>query len=128
MKKLFVLVLIAATSVLMDACTKSNDSTINANGTATVTAMMQGGAITNITNVSNVNLEVTGLQINSDKDGWLSFTVKDNTFDMLTLQGATMVTLGTVSVSANSNVTQIRLILGKNNTIKVGDTTYNLAL
>lgn len=101
------------------SCSKTD----NKRGTSSVTVRMKDAPAA----YDKVEVEVTGVQINGDVSGWVSFPVTATTYDLLTLQGDTSVVLGTTSF-ANEHISQVRLILGSNNNIVVGGISYPLAL
>ena len=76
-----------------------------------------------------VNIDIEDVQVNpsNDNDGWISLMNNNDkgVYDLLTLTNGEDVLLGSVALSA-TRLSQIRLILGTNNTIKIGDTSYDL--
>ena len=76
-----------------------------------------------------VNIDIEDVQVNpsNDNDGWISLMNNNDkgVYDLLTLTNGEDVLLGSVALSA-TRLSQIRLILGTNNTIKIGDAEYDL--
>jgi hypothetical protein len=74
-----------------------------------------------------VNVEVTGVELHSDASGWVSVDVADSIYDLLLLQDSANAVLDTLSMPA-ARVSQVRLILGAQNTVKVAGQLYPLQL
>lgn len=73
------------------------------------------------TSLEEVNVEITGINVklSSDTSGWIALDTKAGVYNLLALQN------GTTAVLANGTVpdgilTEIRFVLGNNNTIKEG--------
>jgi len=75
----------------------------------------------------HVYVEVVGVDIHSDKTGWIHVPVQDSIYDLLTLQGNASTVLGTQQFPAGM-ISQVRLILGLKDTIVVAGTSYPLTL
>jgi hypothetical protein len=73
-----------------------------------------------------VNVNVIGAEVNSEQSGWISLDVKAGIYNLLKLTNGidTLIANGQVTVG---NVSQIRLILGENNTIKIDNQIYPLS-
>ena len=73
-----------------------------------------------------VNVEVIGLEVNHEKEGWISIPIKVGIYNLLDLQNNVTVLLADdVSIPAGA-ITQMRLILGTNNSIVDNTGTYSL--
>ena len=73
-----------------------------------------------------VNVEIIGAEVHSDVTGWVALNVKPGIYNLLDLTNGkdTLIANGQVAVGT---VSQIRLILGTNNTVVVDSQTYQLA-
>lgn len=74
-----------------------------------------------------VNVEVTEIQVHHDDEGWITVPVTDSVYDLLQLQGNHAAFLAN-AVLPSGTVSQVRLILGADNSIVVGGTHYPLLL
>jgi hypothetical protein len=74
-----------------------------------------------------VNVEVIEVQIHSNINGWVSLDVTDSIYDLLLLQNNATAVLGTLQVPSGQ-VSQVRLILGTQNTVKVNNVIEPLSL
>ena len=74
-----------------------------------------------------VNVEVIEVSIHSNTDGWISLDVADSIYDLLTLQNNANAVLGTLTLPSGT-VSQVRLILGSNNSVVVNSTVFPLTL
>lgn len=74
-----------------------------------------------------VNIEVTGIEIHSNVDGWVNIPVTDSIYNLLLLQGNNATFLAN-AVLASGTISQVRLILGTQNTVSVSGTVYPLLL
>lgn len=76
-----------------------------------------------------VNIDIQDVQVNpsDDNQNWISLMDNNDkgVYDLLTLTNGQDTLLGSISLTANK-LSQIRLILGNNNTIKVNGTIYDL--
>lgn len=80
-----------------------------------------------------VNVEVTGVEIHYDDgdtiNGWVSLPTKAGIYDLLTLQDSVTALLATGTNLRVGKVTQMRLLLGSNNTIVIDSVgTYPLVV
>jgi hypothetical protein len=73
-----------------------------------------------------VNVDIQGVQVHSEAGGWRSLEIESGVYNLLELTNGLDVMLGAVELPAG-RVSQIRLILGNNNTLKIGDDVHNLA-
>lgn len=74
-----------------------------------------------------VNIDIQDVQVNSDSSsgGWKSLTVVKGIYNLLKLTNGLDTLLGKGDLPAGK-LTQLRLVLGTNNTIKIADQVYNL--
>jgi hypothetical protein len=77
-----------------------------------------------------VNVEVLGVEVHSSENagdkGWISLDVNKGVYNLLELTNGLDTLLGEVEIPSG-RISQIRLILGNNNTLKVNDEVYALA-
>jgi hypothetical protein len=73
-----------------------------------------------------VNVEILGADVHSDVTGWTSLRINAGIYNLLTLCNGrdTLLASGLVGVG---NVSQIRLTLGTNNSVKINNVVYPLA-
>lgn len=74
-----------------------------------------------------VNVEVLGVEVHHDGQGWVSLPTVTGVYDLLTLQNDVSAVLVNTGQIPAGNVSQFRLILGANNTVMVDSTLYDLA-
>lgn len=77
-----------------------------------------------------VNVDIQDIQVNHSEIGneWTSIDlVNKGTYDLLKLSNGTDTLIGVYSLNSGL-ISQIRLVLGENNTIKVNDSIYNLTV
>jgi len=74
-----------------------------------------------------VNVEVIEVKIHSNVSGWVSLDVNDSIYDLLLLQNNSNAVLGSMTLPSGT-VSQVRLILGTHNTVKVNNVIYPLSL
>lgn len=74
-----------------------------------------------------VHVEVTGVEIHTNTDGWMTVPVTDTIYDLLQLQDSANAVLGSLIVPVGT-LSQIRLILGDQNTVTVNSVVYPLSL
>lgn len=76
-----------------------------------------------------VNVEILGVEIhaseNDNGNGWTSLDVNEGVYNLRELVNGLDTLLGEIEIPAGK-ISQIRLILGNNNTIKVNDQVYDL--
>lgn len=135
--KLFVMFLIASAGLV--SCSDNNDS-INNQGTAQVAVKLTDAP----GDYDQVNIEVVDVMIKTDaeavttegegdtetetetvEEGWVSLGVEPQKINLLELTGGSTLFLG-VTELAEGNIQEIRLVLGDNNNIVVGDQTLVL--
>ena len=79
-------------------------------------------------NYDNVFVEVVGVEVHTDADGWQSMPVDSAIYDLLTLQNDVDTVLVTPQSLPSGRISQVRLILGDSNSVVVAGTAYPLAL
>ncbi|MDX5320177.1 MAG: DUF4382 domain-containing protein [Bacteroidota bacterium] len=73
-----------------------------------------------------VNIDIQGLEVHTDAQGWITIPLlQPGVYDLLKLTNGLDTLLGSVAVPSGK-ISQLRLILGGNNTVKVNGTTYDL--
>ncbi len=77
-------------------------------------------------NYQEVNVDLKEVLVHSDKDGWISLTTKAGIYNLLDLTNGLDTLIGSATVPSGT-VSQIRLVLGSNNSVKVNDTVYPLS-
>jgi hypothetical protein len=75
---------------------------------------------------SAVNVEVTGVSINSTNNGWVTLPVNAGVYNLLQLQNDVTVVLANSASVPVGKVTQLRLHLGDNNSVVTTAGTFNL--
>ena len=103
--------------VLMNACKKEDE------GTSTININLKDAP----GDYQQVNVEVTGVEIHTNSDGWKSIAVPDSVYDLLLLTDSTGIFLASGSVPA-SKVTQVRLHLGTDNSVMIDSIVHPLSL
>jgi hypothetical protein len=77
-----------------------------------------------------VNVDIQSVEINSEAgvqtSGWKTLTVKNGVYNLLELSNGLDTLLATAELPVGK-VSQIRLVLGTNNTVKVGGTLFPLS-
>ena len=74
-----------------------------------------------------VNVEVLEVRMHSSSEGWETVNVNDSIYDLLLLSDSSTAVLGGATIPP-STISQIRLILGTQNTVMVDSVIYPLAL
>lgn len=73
-----------------------------------------------------VNVDIQGLEVHSDAGGWIVIPLNNpGVYDLLELTNGLDTLLGSVTVPSGT-ISQFRLKLGPNNTVKVNGTAYDL--
>ena len=72
-----------------------------------------------------VNVEVTGIEIHSEANGWLSFPVRDSIYNLLLLQGGNAAYLTNAEL-ASGTISGVKLVLGTQNNVVSGGTVTQL--
>lgn len=66
---------------------------------------------------SEVNVEITGLQAHYDSKGWVNLDVNEGIYNLIELQNDVAVVLVDHAAIPTGKVTQMRLMIGDNNTV-----------
>ena len=74
-----------------------------------------------------VKVEVIEVQLHSNTDGWVSLNVADSIYDLLLLQNNANAALGTLQIPTGT-ISQVRLVLGSQNSVTVNSVVYPLSL
>jgi hypothetical protein len=106
---------IMAAAMLFTACSDSNQS-----------ARLEVRLTDAPGDYDEVNVDIQGVQVHSETGGWRTLEIEAGVYNLLELTNGLDVLLGAVELPSG-RVSQIRLILGDNNTLKIGDETFNLA-
>lgn len=129
MKQLTILLsMIFALFVGFTACDSASDD----GGTGTVEVVMTDAPA----NYGSVNITVNSVRIHrnfyaetdsaeADEDGWITITDKPMTVNLLDLTNGNQILLGSEELEAGT-YSQVRFILGDNNTVTVDGETYDL--
>lgn len=122
MKGTKVLLAVAATTLLvfgMQSCKKDSNT-----DTGQVTFKMTDAPAA----YDAVYVEVTGVEVHSDVSGWVTMgNVHAGVYNLLDLANGTDTILATADLPVGT-ISQVRLILGSNNSIVVGGSTYPLTI
>lgn len=106
--------------LLAASCSKDN----------TQTATLQVALTDAPGDYQEVNIDIQDVQVNADagnsNSGWVSLNIKKGVYNLLKLTNGLDTLLGTVTLPVGK-VSQIRLILGSNNTVKIADQFFSLA-
>ena len=109
--------LMAAVATLISSCHKDEQET------AQLIVLLTDAPAT----YDKVNVEIIGIDIHTNLFGWTSVNVPDSIYDLLTLQDSANAVLDTISIAAGK-ISQIRLLLGNQNSVTVSGTVYPLEL
>lgn len=74
-----------------------------------------------------VNVEVLGVEVHTNTQGWVSLPTNQGVYDLLTLQDSVSAVLVNGGSFPSGQVSQMRLKLGSNNYVVVDDTIHPLA-
>lgn len=107
---------ILTTGLLFSACKKEE-------GTSQLKVRMVDAPA----NLQQVNVEVTGVEIHTASQGWVSLPANPGVYDLLTLQDSVSAVLVNGGSFPSGDVSQMRLILGSNNYIVADSIIYPLA-
>lgn len=110
------LLFIAFASVIFNACRKEE-------GTATVIVHLTDTPVA----YDAVHVEVIGVEVHTNTEGWMTVPVSDSIYDLLQLQDSANAVLGSLVIPVGT-LSQIRLILGDQNTVTVNSVVYPLSL
>lgn len=118
MKKNLFLALAAFAALSMTSCNKDNEGT----------ARLQVRLTDAPGDYQAVHVDIKGIEINGGdgESGWVALkNVRPGVYDLLKLTGGLDTLLATEELPAG-RISQIRLILGENNSVKTGDRVYAL--
>jgi hypothetical protein len=77
-----------------------------------------------------VNIDIQGVEVhvgdNDDESGWRSLPAREGIYNLLDLTNGLDTLLGEVEIPAGK-ISQVRLVLGDNNTVKVNDDVFDLS-
>ena len=104
--------------LLRNACKKDDDE-----GTATIHVQLKDAP----GDYQQVNVEVVDVELHTSSGGWQNIAVTDSIYDLILLQDSANVVLGT-STFSTATISQVRLILGQNNSVVVGGVSFPLQL
>lgn len=115
------------TAFFLVSCDKNND-TDNDNNTngekATIHVMLTDAPAL----YEQVNIEVIEVQLHSEAEGWISVPMANSgIFNLLELSNGIDTLLGTCEIPEGT-ISQVRLILGENNSVVVDGETYPLTV
>ncbi|MBL0102507.1 MAG: DUF4382 domain-containing protein [Bacteroidetes bacterium] len=79
-------------------------------------------------NYNNVFVQVVGVEIHTNTNGWQTLPVDSAIYDLLTLQNDVDTVLVTPQSIPSGSISQIRLILGDSNIVVVDSVAYPLEL
>jgi len=116
MKTIAILGVIVAAGLTFSGCHKEQ-------GTSTMNVRMVDAP----GDFQQVNVEVLGVQVHHDAQGWVSLPTVTGVYDLLTLQNDVSAVLVNTGQIPSGNVSQIRLLLGSHNSVMVDSTMYDLA-
>jgi hypothetical protein len=122
MKKIqYILSLVVFIGLAFYACKKDNP-TAPSNDTALFNLRMTDSP----GNYQEVNVNIVAAEVHSDVTGWTSLNITPGVYNLINLTNGkdTLLASGLVGVG---NVSQIRLTLGTNNTVKVNNVVYPLS-
>ncbi|HLU87028.1 MAG TPA: DUF4382 domain-containing protein [Taishania sp.] len=74
-----------------------------------------------------VNVEILQVKVNHETDGWIDLPTISGTYDLLTLQNDVSATLVDGGTLPAGKITQLRLVLGDNNTVMIDSLLYPLS-
>lgn len=120
MKKLFSFAGAAFFAMLLNSCQKESNS--NAMGNADLTIRMTDGP----GNYDKVNIDIQSVEVTGETQGAVMLNANAGIYNLLNFSNGkdTVIALGPIR---NGNISQIRLILGDNNSVVVDGQTYPLA-
>lgn len=102
--------------LLLNSCKKDDE------GTATLNVSLKDAP----GDYQQVNVEVIGVEVNTP-GGWRGIVVNDSIYDLLLLTDSSGTFLGSGSVPADK-ITQVRLLLGDDNSVMIDSIVHPLAL
>ena len=115
-KMIWVLSLAALALTAVNSCKKDE------NGTATFKVRLTDAP----GDYDAVNVDIQGVEVHTDNDGWKALTVKTGVYNLLEFtNGNSLLLIGDTSV-APGIMTELRLVLGSNNSVVVDGISYEL--
>ncbi len=110
--------------LILEGCKKKED--INPTSSSGNTTAFNMRMTDKPGNYDAVYVEVIGAEVHSDVDGWVALNVTPRIYNLLDLTNGkdTLIANGQIAVG---HVSQIRLILGDDNTVVVDSQTYQLS-
>jgi len=113
--------LIAVGTMVFQAC-KKDSKTSNKSGTSTVRVHLTDAP----GDYEEVNIDVIGVEINSDISGWVSVSpISAGIYNLLDFANGLDTLLGSAVLPAGK-ISQMRMILGTRNTVKIDGIVYEL--
>src|SRR5687768_14239657 len=103
-------------ALVFDGCKKDES-----NPTSTIIVSMKDAPAS----FDEVNVEVIEVQVHTNQDGWITVPVTDSVYNLLLLQNNNATFLAN-TVIPSATFSQVRLILGSNNYVVIGGTSYPL--
>src|SRR5258706_11144883 len=67
-----------------------------------------------------VNIDIQDVQVSADTGGWQSLSVNKGVYNLLEFTNGSDVLLGSIELPPGK-ISQVRLVLGSNNTVKISD-------
>lgn len=120
MKTIKFLIPVLGFIVLVNACKK--DDQPSSSGMTPLSVRMTDAP----GDYEEVNVDIKEVRVHSDNGGWITLNTKAGVYNLLKLTNGLDTLLGT-AVVPSGNISQIRLILGSANTVKVDGVLYPLA-
>ncbi len=119
MKKITVIGAIFACAVILFFSTCKKESST---GTSSMAVRLKDAPA----HCDKAKLEIKGIKVYSEKDGWITIPINDTIIDILQLQD-TSALLGIINIDAGT-ITQVQVILGGQDSVTIDGYTYVLAL
>lgn len=79
-------------------------------------------------NADSVFVEILEVRVHSDEEGWITLNTEAGIYDLLQLQNGVDTLLVPPQQIGTGHISQIRFILGDENTLVIDDVTFPLAL
>lgn len=121
MKNTIFLASVALLFVTISSCTKDDNNSMNQAGTTEMSVSLTDGP----GNYDNVNIDLQGVEVITEAEGPRTLDTKTGIYDLLQFSNGedTVVATGTMKIGG---ISQIRLILGDNNTVVVDGVSHHL--
>jgi hypothetical protein len=117
MKLLRIIILFAAITGINASCKKED-------GTAKISVLLHD----NPSLYDSVKIDVREVQVHTDGSGWMKLTTNAGVYDLLLLQNGIDTLLASSQDIPAGNLSQVRLILGVNNSVVDSGVTHPLEL